>query len=353
MKQLLKYINKNMQQQTTSHLMMVRPANFGFNEQTAVNNAFQIKEGDLSNKNIHIKAVAEFDALVALLRAAGVNVMVIEDTPIPKKPDAIFPNNWITTHDNGMIITYPMFAPSRRLERRTDIIDTLSKSYKINKHLQLEKFESEKRFLEGTGSIIMDRPHQIAYACASDRTDLNLLNEFCDDLDVQAIVFHAFDEEGIPIYHTNVMMAIATKFVIICMDSITNPQERALLEATFKKTNKEIIGITHDQMKSFAGNMLEVRNDNDDTMLVMSEKAFFSLSDYQIERISQYSDILYCPIPTIEHYGGGGVRCMMAEIFLEEKEIHKVNRQQSSRRKTAQKTIIEKYTPEEGWIRIQ
>ena len=339
--------------QSTSYILMVRPARFGYNQQTAVNNAFQEKPTEQNATDIAQRAIEEFDGLVALLRAAGVHVEVVEDTAEPAKPDAVFPNNWITTHTNNAIITYPMYAPSRQLERREAIIEQLEQGFNIEHRIRFEKYEAQNRYLEGTGSMILDRKNGIAYACVSDRTDEELFHEFCNYVNYEPVLFHSYDQDGTPVYHTNVMMAMGTDYVAICMDSITDPAERATLEKKFRDTGKTIIRLSHAQMNSFAGNMLEVENNNGDMMLVMSEQAYLSLEDSQIAQISQFTDILYAPIYTIEKYGGGSVRCMMAEIFLQEKEIIKTQQKNPSYQRAATKTVIEKYDPEEGWVRIQ
>lgn len=342
-----------MTQQTTTHILMVRPASFGYNQQTAVNNAFQEEPDNQSAHVIKDKAIEEFNSFVHLLRAAGVNVIVIEDTPEPVKPDAVFPNNWITTHPNGVVITYPMFAPIRRLERRDSILEQLKNKFIVKDHIHLEQYEKENKFLEGTGSIILDRNNKVAYACISDRTDEELFNRFCEYISFKPMLFHSVDDNGIPVYHTNVMMAMGTKYVIICMDSVKDAEENKQLRASFKAGGKKVIDISFKQMNAFAGNMLEVENDQGDTLLVMSEQAYLSLQDDQINQICSHTDILYAPIYNIEKYGGGGVRCMMAEIFLEEKEIARVHRQAPNRKRQQQKTIIQKYIPEEGWVRVQ
>ncbi|MEL7021645.1 MAG: arginine deiminase-related protein, partial [Bacteroidota bacterium] len=223
----------------------------------------------------------------------------------------------------------------------------------VDNKIQLEHYESQDRFLEGTGSIILDRVHKIAYACVSKRTDEGIFQEFCQYVNYEAVLFHACDAQQIPIYHTNVMMALGTDYVVICMESITDAAERSLLRQKFETTGKTVIELTLEQMNAFAGNMLEVRNTNGDTMLVMSEQAYLSLDDNQIIKISSHTDILYAPIYTIEKYGGGSVRCMMAEIFLKEKQIIKVENKKQAYTRVKTKTVIEKYDPEKGWIRIQ
>ncbi|MFT5168397.1 MAG: hypothetical protein ACI8P3_003640 [Saprospiraceae bacterium] len=306
--------------QTTGNLLMVRPANFGFNEQTAESNTFQKKDPSLSADLIKLNALKEFDAFVAVLTDNGIKVHVLEDTANPVKPDAIFPNNWVTFHQNGAVITYPMYAPARRPERRSDIIEYLKSHFITKREHHLEFFEAKNKFLEGTGSMILDRINKIVYACISPRTDASLLEEFCLMTDYEKVQFSAVDEEGKDIYHTNVMMAIGETFVVICLDSIKSEKEREILLNSFSKTNKKIIEITFDQVLAFAGNMLHVRNDKEDTFLVMSEQAYLSLTEAQIRQISKHTDIIYSPINTIETYGGGSARCMMAEIFLAERE---------------------------------
>ena len=305
--------------QTTSNILMVRPANFGFNEETAASNAFQSKVDELSDTTASQKALQEFDTFVAKLRSKGVNVIVIEDTPVPVKPDAVFPNNWVTFHQDGTVITYPMLSKTRRQERREDVLDELMSDFFIGKKIELESYEEDGIILEGTGSLILDRPNRLAYACLSPRTSNDLLNRFCEIAGFKPVAFHAVDGSGLEIYHTNVMMALGETFVVICMDTVRDQEERKLLLSKFKQTKKEVIEISLDQMMHFAGNMLQVRNNKGDTFLVMSEQAYRSLNDVQISKIESHTEILYAAIPTIETLGGGSVRCMMAEVFLPEK----------------------------------
>lgn len=305
--------------QTTSNILMVRPANFGFNEETADSNAFQSKDQHLAANEIKQKAIEEFDAFVDKLRAKGVNVIVVQDTSEPLKPDAVFPNNWITFHQNGTIITYPMLSKSRRLERRDDIIDMLMDDFYISRKVELESYEDDGLMLEGTGSLILDRQHRLAYACLSPRTSLDLLKRFCEIADFEPVAFHAVDGDNQEIYHTNVMMALGETFVVICLETVTDAQELAVLQEKFNATNKEIIEISLDQMMHFAGNMLQVRNEEGDTFLVMSSQAYSSLNEDQISQIEKHTQILHAPIPVIEKHGGGSVRCMMAEVFLPDK----------------------------------
>ncbi len=306
-------------QQTTSHILMVRPANFGFNEETAVNNAFQSKDKSLEINEIKRKAIAEFDAFVKKLRERAIHVVVANDSIQPVKTDAVFPNNWVTMHQDGTMIFYPMFSPNRRLERDADIIQLIENEYIVNKKIHLEHYEGTGKYLEGTGSMILDRAHEIAYACLSPRTDLSLFDEFCDTVHFKRVAFHAVDGNNEAIYHTNVMMALGETFVVICLETIRDEQERLHLIKHFERTKKEIIEISLDQMMLFAGNMLQVKNDFDETFLVMSEQAYNSLIAAQIAHIQRYTQIIYSDIKTIETYGGGSARCMMAEIFLEKK----------------------------------
>lgn len=305
--------------QISDTILMVRPACFGFNEQTAESNAFQTNDRSLSPAQIQEQAVKEFDAFVAALRQVGVEVIVVEDTPSPVKTDAVFPNNWVTFHQDGTVFTYPMFAPVRRLERRADILELLSKKYQINQHIHLEDAEARHLFLEGTGSMILDRVNRLAYACLSPRTDKGLFEDFCEKADYTPVIFHSVDANGKDIYHTNVMMALGETFAVICLDTIKDLTERVIVENYLLNSGKEIIAITLDQMNAFAGNMLQVKSRNGQSWLVMSQQAYDVLTDQQIESIKRHTFILSSPIPVIETYGGGSARCMMAEVFLPQK----------------------------------
>lgn len=306
-----------MRRQTTAHILMVRPANFAFNEETAANNAFQSRDKQLDPAEISEKAMEEFDGFVTQLRAAGVHVIVAKDSVKPIKPDAVFPNNWITLHQEGMIITYPMFAATRRAERRRKVIDIiLEEGFRSEKRVNFEFNEKRNRYLEGTGSIIFDHRNRLAYACLSPRTDSELLQDLCDEIGYQPVVFHSVDGNGQAIYHTNVMMALGETFVVICMETIRDAKERAQLEQRFRTTEKEIIPISLAQMNAFAGNMLQVRNTAGKTILVMSSQAYRALTPEQIKQLERHTKLLHSPIDTIEKYGGGSARCMMAEIFL-------------------------------------
>jgi len=305
-----------MPNQLTSTILMIRPANFGFNPETVSNNAFQLNDESLSSAEIIAKAIEEFDAFVEKLRSVGIEVIVVEDTKEPLKTDAVFPNNWITFHEDGLIVTYPMFSPNRRLERRQDIVDQLTAKFDYKNHIRLEKWEADEQFLEGTGSLILDRPNRILYACISERTHPSLLDEYCEFMGFQKVLFRSVDKDNFPIYHTNVMMALGDQFVVICMESIPDETEQAILKQFFRRTHKAIIPITLDQVYAFAGNMLQVKNKQGDTYLVMSSQAYHSLTDAQIIQIQQYTSVLHSDITTIETYGGGSARCMLAEVFF-------------------------------------
>ncbi len=302
--------------QITDTILMVRPAHFGFNEQTAANNAFQINDRSLSEADIQKKARKEFDAFVAKLRENGIKVIVIDDSAEPVKPDAVFPNNWVTFHQDGTIVTYPMYSSIRRHERREDILKKLEVQFGFSKRLHFEQYENEGRYLEGTGSMIIDRPNRIVYACLSERTDRQLLEEFCRQRGYLPLAFTAVDSQGKEIYHTNVMMALGETFVVICLETVKDPSQRQMLLDQFARNGKEVIELGMDQMMDFAGNMLQVGNSSGQSFLVMSEKAFQSLTAAQRRQLEKHTTLLHSPINTIETYGGGSARCMMAELFV-------------------------------------
>lgn len=301
--------------QSSKSILLVRPATFSYNAQTAVSNAFQI---DLKKSDEELKQnkLEEFDKFAETLKAEGVAVFNFEDTINPEKPDAIFPNNWVTFHSDGTVILYPMCAPNRREERRMDIINALRADFQITKILDLSKYEGEDRFLEGTGSIIFDHTNRIAYACLSPRTDKNLFEEVCRYLNYQAIHFIAEDKNGKQIYHTNVMMCIAEKFSVICLDAIVDNEERIFVRESLIKTGHEVIDISFEQMNKFAGNMLELSTNNNKSILALSKNSFDILTLAQKSKIEEYSVLVPLSIPTIEAIGGGSARCMIAEIFL-------------------------------------
>lgn len=306
--------------QTTNTILMIRPVAFRMNEQTAVNNYYQKVLDDLLPATVNAKAQAEFDAYVAKLRAAGINVIVIDDTLEPDTPDSIFPNNWISFHENGDIALYPMFAENRRQERREDVFDILeSKGFKINDIMDYTSAEEDGIFLEGTGSIILDRANEIAYCALSPRADEELFIEFCEDFEYNPVIFEAYqtvNDERKHIYHTNVMMCIAETFAVICADCIDDKAERKMVLQQLKSSGKEIILITESQVNNFAGNMLQVRGANDERFLVMSSAAYNVLTEDQITKIEKHCKILHASLDIIEACGGGSARCMMAEVFL-------------------------------------
>lgn len=306
-----------MSTQTTDTILMVRPCAFGYNPETAVNNYFQVPMP--SSGNIQEMALAEFDKMVNVLRANDINVLVVDDTVTPHTPDSIFPNNWFSTHADGRILLYPMYARNRRLERRDDIV-ALAQQHNSSKNelLDLSAYEAEGRFLEGTGSIIFDRDNGIAYASISERTDILLFEDLCKKLNYKAISFTARQnaiDNRLPVYHTNVVMCLGKQFVVICMDSIDVESERQMLLETFAQTNKQVIEITEAQMEAFAGNMLQLTNKDGNDVLLMSQAAYKSLNSTQITQLSAYNKLLPIAVPTIEKHGGGSVRCMVAEIF--------------------------------------
>ncbi len=299
--------------QTTSDLIMIRPAAFGFNAETAANNTFQ-QRPDLEQHEIQEKVLREFDNLVARLRQEGLDVRVFEDTSDPVKPDAIFPNNWVSFHDDGRIVTYPMYAPLRRLERRNDILIRIAEDAAFNEKVDLEDYEAEQKFLEGTGSMVLDRVAKIAYACLSPRTDAEVLDRWCEIMDYTPFTFAAtFD--GKDIYHTNVMMAIGDGLAVVSLD-VVEPARRQALEHQLESTGHEVVLLTEKQIGAFAGNMLAVRNKKGDQLMVMSGSAFRSLTPEQVATIEKHARIIYSDVDTIEGIGGGSVRCMIAENFL-------------------------------------
>jgi hypothetical protein len=307
----------NQPTQTASTILMIRPVKFGFNEETADTNAFQREDETLSPEEIQDRALTQFNAFVDKLRAAKVQVVVVDDTETPHTPDSIFPNNWISFHEDGRVVLYPMFAPNRRQERREDLLPLLQEKYnvEVKEVVDLTYFEEQGKFLESTGSMILDRVHKIAYACLSPRTDRDVLAKFCQTMGYEAVAFAAADQNGVPIYHTNVMMSVGEGLAVICAEAIPDPQEREGVLAKLAASRKEVIEISFDQMNAFAGNMLHVHNQDGNTLLVMSVQAYRSLTQEQISRIEAHTAILHADIGLIEQYGGGSVRCMMAEVF--------------------------------------
>lgn len=306
--------------QTTNSILMIRPAAFRMNEQTVVNNYYQKVLDELLPATVNAKAQQEFDAFVEKLTAVGVDVIVVDDTLNPDTPDSVFPNNWISFHENGDVALYPMFAENRRHERREEILDLLEeKGFVINNIVDYTSAEEDGFFLEGTGSLLLDRANAKAYCALSPRADEELFIEFCEDFDYAPVIFEAFqtvDSERKLIYHTNVMMCLGDTFAVICSDCIDDKKERKMVLDHLKVDGKEVILITEAQMNNFAGNMLEVRGANDKRYLVMSAAAHQSLTPKQIAQLEKHAEILSSSLDTIEACGGGSARCMMAEIFL-------------------------------------
>lgn len=304
--------------QITNSILMIEPVAFGFNHQTAVNNYFQQKEVGAEN-DIQDRAYAEFTSMVAKLRANGVNVLVVKDTEQPHTPDSIFPNNWISFHEGGQVVLYPMFARNRRWERRNDILQLIEdKGSIVNNVDDFTFWEEQNKFLEGTGSMVLDRVHRVAYAALSERTNKSLFLQFCKVFDLKPIHFSAnqtVEKKRLPIYHTNVIMCIASEYAVVCLESIDSEKEYRTVVDSLISLGKEIITISEKQMHNFAGNMLQVENADGSQFLVMSQSAYDSLNQFQIYRLNTYNELIVVEIPTIEKIGGGGVRCMMAEIF--------------------------------------
>lgn len=306
--------------QTTNTILMIRPVAFRMNEQTAVNNHYQKTLKDLLPAAVNARAQQEFDIFVEKLRDVGVNVIVIDDIAARNTPDSIFPNNWISFHENGDVALYPMFAENRRNERREDVLDFLEEQgFGINDVVDYTEAEEEGYFLEGTGSMVLDRANGKAYCGLSPRVEEELFIEFCEDFEMTPVIFEAFqtiDGKREPIYHTNVMMSIGNKFAVLCADSITDKTERKHVINSLKQDKKEVIVITEDQAANFAANILEVRGAGNKPYIVMSDAARNSFTKDQLNRLGKHGEILSSNLDTIEACGGGSARCMMAEVFL-------------------------------------
>jgi len=309
-----------MPDQTTDHLLMVRPANFGRSSVTVADNTFQDPVAKSDMDAVAEKAIGEFDNFVETLRQAGMNITVVQDTDSPVKPDATFCNNWFSTHEDGLLVTYPLYWPQRRAERRADVIEMFDDKLIINRTLALDHWEEDDRFLESTGSLVLDRQNRIAYACLSNRCGKNAVHDWCAAMNYKPITFTATDDKGGVVYHTNVIMAVGTWLVPICLDSIANADERAKVSEAIRLTGKKILELSPDQINHFAGNMLEANTDRG-TVWIMSSQAYKSLTaDQRALLEADGSRIVHAPIDTIEHYGGGSARCMVGEIFLESRK---------------------------------
>jgi len=309
--------------QTTQNIFLVRPANFVYNIETAISNSFQnILNHD--EQTLKYKVNEEFDLFVQTLESNGISVLVFDDTEQPVKPDAVFPNNWISLHPDGRVILYPMCAANRRSERRQEILEGLQQMFNIREIVDLSFYEKESRFLEGTGSIVFDHQNKIGYACLSPRTDKELFLQVCELLQYKPIYFFAFDKYGKEIYHTNVMMCIAEKFCVICLESITDETERKKVIESLTASGHQLIEISYSQMKNFAGNMLQLKTRNGKNVLALSASAYKVLDAAQKSVLEKYVSLMPLSVQTIEAVGGGSVRCMIAENFLPEKEKNMV-----------------------------
>ncbi len=305
--------------QTTDTVLMIEPAAFGFNAETAQNNYFQVNSENAETQN---RALQEFNNFVEKLRSKGINVITVKDTLEPRTPDSIFPNNWISMHQDGTVVLYPMCAVNRRWERRNDILEILKRNFSVKEIIDFSAPENDGKFLEGTGSMIFDHDNKLAYGSVSLRLDEQLFREFCEKFGFEPVVFHSYqtaNNERLPIYHTNVMMCVADQFVVICLDCIDDETERVNVVNVIVNSGKEIIEISESQMQRFAGNMLQLQNPEGKKFLVMSLSAYQSLTPEQISNIEKYSEIIYSDLETIETNGGGSARCMLAEVFLEKK----------------------------------
>lgn len=304
--------------QSVATVLMIRPVRFEANRETQASNRFQERDSAHAPQNAQVNALAEFHALESALRTAGVDVRVFEDTREPHTPDSIFPNNWVTFHADGTVVLYPMLAPNRRRERRADILEALSArdGFFTSRVVDLTHHERDEKFLEGTGSLVLDRINRIAYACVSPRTDLDVLGDFAQQLDYEVVAFEARDSSGFPIYHTNVMMSVGARFAAVCSACIREDARAAVLER-LRASGRTVVELTFEQMEHFAGNMLELRTAQGDSIVAMSSRAFHSLSPVQRATLQERSGrIVAVPIPTVEALGGGSVRCMLAEVHL-------------------------------------
>ncbi|KQC32959.1 amidinotransferase [Nonlabens sp. YIK11] len=311
--------------QITDTILMVRPVQFRLNEETAVNNYYQDQQfhKEIKNAVANQRAQEEFDAFAKALQDNNINVIIVQDDNKHDTPDSVFPNNWLSTHENGTAVLYPMFAPNRRLERRPEVLEALEENgFVIEDVMDYTSAEDEEIFLEGTGSLLLDRANDVAYCSISPRADEDLFIEFCEDFEYTPVVFTAYQNVGdarLPIYHTNVMMALGEEYAVICLDAIDSKAEVKNVLHHLKRTNKEVINITEAQVESFAGNMIQVKNSEGKKFLVMSNQAYESLTEAQINKLEKYNEIIHPDIKTIETLGGGSVRCMMAEVFLPRK----------------------------------
>lgn len=306
-------------QQAPSSVLMVRPSAFGFNPQTAITNAFQRNKTELAS-NISEKALDEFNRMVDTLIAHDIDVMVVDDTPDPVKPDAIFPNNWISFHADGKAVLYPMLAENRRIERFNPVLEHIRAKFQVKEVIDLSNYEKHNLFLEGTGSVVFDYQNNIAYASRSARTNETVLHDLCKKIEYTPILFDAVDESGQPIYHTNVLMCVGTSFAVVCLDAIKKDEDQELVLQYLMDTNHKVVSISYEQMRSFAGNMIEVLTKSGEPAVLISQQAFDSMLPGQLDVISKNAEPIPLAIHTIEQYGGGSVRCMVAGVF--NKKLH-------------------------------
>lgn len=305
--------------QVADTVMLIRPVSFASNTQTAINNFFQHGDSKKAESDIQVQALKEFDLFARTLDKVGIDLLIIEDSLNPHTPDSIYPNNWISTHQDGRVITYPMFAENRRLERRDDVIDKLIESYIVSEVLRLDNWENEGHFLESTGSLVLDRINMQAFAALSDRAHLQVIRDFEERTEFNVFTFHAnqaYQDRRVPIYHTNLMMYIGASFVTVCLECVDDLKERMQLRAHFESLGKEIIEISEEQLMGYSGNGLQLCNKSQESFIVMSTAAYSSLNQNQRKALEKYGEIIHSPLNTIEYYGGGSARCMIAEIFL-------------------------------------
>jgi hypothetical protein len=307
--------------QSACAVLMVRPACFGFNPQTAASNAFQESADSRGGAEIQRLALVEFDGLAMALQSAGVEVLIAPDSPLPVKPDAIFPNNWVSFHFDGTVALYPMLAPNRRSERREEVLEQVVREgrFHVSRTVDLTHREAEGKFLEGTGSLVLDRVHRVAYASLSPRTDLDVLGEFAQLLDYELVTFEAQDAAAQPVYHTNVVMAIGTRFAVVCGEAVAHPQHREAVFNKLRGAGHDVVDITQRQMQEFAGNLLEL-SPAGGPIVALSTTAWRSLGSAQRRILESHAEVVPVAIPTIERIGGGGVRCMLAELHLPKRQ---------------------------------
>jgi hypothetical protein len=302
-------------QQSTNAVLMIRPNRFYANPETAADNAFQRVAVSGEPEALSAEARVEFDRAVATLRDAGVTVHVVEDTPAPDKPDAVFPNNWLSTHHDGRVVLYPMFSELRRRERRREIIDELRKSYHVTEVIDYSAYETKDQCLEGTGSLVLDHVHKIVYVSLSQRSHPELVKRFCADFGYEPVTFTATDEKSRPVYHTNVVMCVGTDFALVALEMIADARERETVRARLSKTGKEIVDLTREQIANFAGNAIELHDATGNRLLVISSRAVPAFTREQRETVERYARFVPLELPTIE-LAGGSARCMMATIHL-------------------------------------